>query len=179
MKNSIIQTTVLALVGLIIGVGVTHWKYQEKVHLYKVRLGETMQEIRRLEDEMADHHEHEAMADHAHMHHEQTALDDTDWRPTVALEVLPDAKAGWNIHLTTENFTFSPKRASTDHVEGEGHGHLFVDGIKLARLYGNWFHIDALEAGDHTVRVTLNGNDHNELAVDGTSIAAEAVITVQ
>lgn len=47
----------------------------------------------------------------------------------------------------------------------EGHAHLFIDGKKIGRVYSNWYHINPLRQGSHTIRVTLNANDHSELAL--------------
>jgi hypothetical protein len=96
--------------------------------------------------------------------------------PTVELIVHEDAKAGWNLEIVTTNFTFAPEHASTEHVAGEGHAHLYVDGVKIGRVYGDWYHLAELESGDHEVRVTLNANDHRDLATGGETIAATVMI---
>lgn len=51
--------------------------------------------------------------------------------PAVKVEVHQDPKAGWNLRVQAENFRFAPEHASTAHIAGEGHAHLFVDGKKL------------------------------------------------
>jgi hypothetical protein len=95
----------------------------------------------------------------------------------VAMRVTadPDAKAGVNVRIETDGFTWSPEHASGEHVDGEGHAHLYVDGEKVGRVYGEWLHL-SLEPGEHEIRVTLNGNDHRDYLVDGTPV--EATVTV-
>lgn len=114
----------------------------------------------------------------AAMHKE---LDVSEWPavPRVSIAVRPDAMSGYNLEIQTENFTFAPQRASSPALPGEGHAHLMVDGKKIARVYGNWFHIpaDAIGNGTHEVLVTLNGNDHSDLMHEGRMIAATTTIT--
>ena len=67
-----------------------------------------------------------------------------------------------HLRLDTRNFRFSPRNASGAHVPGEGHAHVYVDGVKLGRFYGDWVHVPA-DAGE--VRVALYANDHRPLSV--------------
>ncbi len=90
--------------------------------------------------------------------------------PNVSLEVLKDSVEGWNIHLMTENFRFSPENINKEPIEGEGHAHLYIDGKKISRLYGAWFYLRNLSPGAHTLLVSLNGNNHAELVLNGKRI---------
>lgn len=90
----------------------------------------------------------------------------------VSLEAIEDSRSGYNLRLTTENFTFAPEHAGGEHVPGEGHAHVYVDGEKLGRIYGEWFHLDNLEPGAHDIRVTLNANTHADYATKNETIAA-------
>lgn len=96
----------------------------------------------------------------------------SDQAPTVQLEVVEDAKSGYNVRIVTSNFTFTPEKVNTQNVIGEGHAHLYVDGEKISRLYANNFHYDVSFEGKKTFRVTLNANDHSEYAVNGQKIEA-------
>jgi hypothetical protein len=91
--------------------------------------------------------------------------------PTLAATLTPDPLSGWNLHVETSHFRFTPENAGAPHVPGEGHAHVYVDGDKIARLYGSWMHIPALPPGA-TVEVKLNANDHRPLAVHGHLLAA-------
>lgn len=114
---------------------------------------------------------------HAHMHaHGQIEVADFEKIPGVALEVTKDAVGGWNIHLLTRNFTFAPERVNSEPAVGEGHAHLYVDGEKVARLYGEWFHLGRLTSGRHIIKVTLNANDHAELVLHGEQIVASQAV---
>jgi len=116
--------------------------------------------------------------DHNDAGHTHRAIE-TEHDMTVAVEVLADPMAGWNIHITTTGFAWAPERASTSAVDGEGHAHLYLDGEKLGRLYGEWFHLNRdLEPGEHEVRVTLNANNHHDYTIDGEVVEAIVTFTV-
>ena len=96
--------------------------------------------------------------------------------PTIAIEISEDPVEGWNLRVLTTDFAIVPENVSTAHVDGEGHMHLYIDGEKVSRLYGEWHHIGPLAPGEHVVRVELSANDHSAMAVDGDIIDATAVI---
>ena len=99
--------------------------------------------------------------------------------PTIAIEVSEDPVEGWNLRVLTTDFEIVPENVSTAHVDGEGHMHLYIDGEKVSRLYGEWHHIGPLAPGEHEVRVELSANDHSTMAVDGDIIDATAVIVAR
>jgi hypothetical protein len=97
--------------------------------------------------------------------------------PSVSLRVEEDAKSGWNVTVATEEFAFTPEDVNGENVVGEGHAHLYVDGEKVARLYGPYFHYPVDFDGTKTFRVTLNANDHSEYTVDGQPVEATVKVT--
>lgn len=101
--------------------------------------------------------------------------------PSIQMELAKDSKAGYNLSITTKNFTFTPEKVNTEPVPGEGHAHIYIDGVKIARLYGTAFHIptDSLSKGAHKVEVTLNANDHSDWVHDGEHIEATGTIVVE
>lgn len=90
--------------------------------------------------------------------------------PTVDLVIHEDPKGGYNVQILTTNFRFAPENVSTDYVEGEGHAHIYVDGVKVNRVYGEWYHLGELREGTHEIAVNLSGNDHTELLVNGKHV---------
>ncbi|MGR3804635.1 copper chaperone PCu(A)C [Marinibacterium profundimaris] len=98
--------------------------------------------------------------------------------PDLALTATPDGD-GWVLRVETENFTFNEDLADGPHVPGVGHAHLYLDGLKLQRLYQRDARIGALLPGRYTVRVTLNTNDHRIYAKDGKPISVTAIIEAQ
>lgn len=98
--------------------------------------------------------------------------------PTVDLVVHEDPKGGYNAQILVTNFRFAPENVSTAHVSGEGHAHIYVDGVKINRVYGQWYHLGKLEEGTHEILVNLSGNDHSELLSDGEHIEDAETIVV-
>lgn len=97
---------------------------------------------------------------------------------SVRAEPMPD-KGGWRIVVDAEEFTFAEHLTDTDHIPGVGHGHLYVGGLKIGRLYGPEAEIGPLPAGSHTVRVTLNTNDHRAYVVGDQPVTAQTTIVVR
>ena len=96
--------------------------------------------------------------------------------PRVQLELTPLVYGGYNLRVQTENFRFTPQNIDTAPVAGEGHAHLYLDGVKIARLYGEWFFIEALPADAATLSVTLYANDHSAFAADGERVSASVAL---
>ena len=114
---------------------------------------------------------------HSHKHkHGQVEVSSLPEKPDVLLDVTRDSVGGWNIYLKTKNFRFAPEDVNGEPVDGEGHAHLYVDGKKIARLYGPWFHLGNLSSGRHTIHVTLNANNHASFVLHGTPVAASKEI---
>jgi hypothetical protein len=53
-----------------------------------------------------------------------------------------------------------------------GHAHLYVDGQKIARLYGNWFHISELPKDAKSLEIILNSNNHRPFFVNNSIISS-------
>lgn len=102
---------------------------------------------------------------HHESHHRITALEEGDKAPTLDFLISRDSVHGWNVRILTTNFRFAPENVNSPFVPGEGHAHLYVDGEQIARIYGGWFHVEKLPHGLVDVTVTLNANDHSQLAV--------------
>lgn len=97
--------------------------------------------------------------------------------PEVSLSVAPDGD-GWKISVNTDQFEFSEALTGLYHVPGMGHGHIYVGGMKIGRLYQPEARIGALPRGEHLVRLTLNTNDHRAYVVDDQPVTATATIVV-
>ena len=108
-------------------------------------------------------------------HDEAIALDDA---VSVALEADVDDDGGVNVRILTDNWRWSPENVNGAHIAGEGHAHIYADGVKLNRVYGPRYHIGGLEAGEREIRVTLNANSHNELRVNGEPLEAALTVNV-
>lgn len=116
---------------------------------------------------------------HAHM-----PIDASTWPaiPAISITLHPDALSGYNLEVSLQNFRLAPEHVNQAVVPNEGHMHVYIDGVKLTRLYGTWMHIPATAfkgPGEHEIVVTPNANDHSDLAVNGARIEASATVTVK
>ncbi|WP_226780125.1 copper chaperone PCu(A)C [Oceaniglobus trochenteri] len=97
--------------------------------------------------------------------------------PQLRLSVTPDG-TGWTVTVESDDFTFSEPMADMGHIPGYGHGHLYVDGVKLQRMYAPTARIGALPEGAHLVEVTLNTNDHRAYVVNDRPVTASVTLEV-
>lgn len=105
---------------------------------------------------------------------------ENDPAPSLRLDVRPLDSNGYRVILETENFSFfRPEADASPHIDGQGHGHLYLNGLKLQRMYGTEAVIGALPPGRHRVSVTLNTNDHRTYMVDGAAVSAEMEVDVR
>ena len=111
--------------------------------------------------------------------HGMLAVDDWPVKPAITATIQKDPVGGWNLNLQTENFTFNAAAAGLENKQGEGHAHIYVNGVKLARIYGDWFHVGALPKGHNMISVTLNANDHSSLMHNGVMLEDKLMVMVE
>lgn len=151
------QRLVLLVIGLFFGAGFGF--------LAAAALGVTLDG-----HDHADPAQHAATDPHAaHAAHE-TPLDlPAADAPTLAVTLHPESGAV-GLELTVTDFAFAPQHANGAHVPGEGHAHVYADGVKLGRIYAPWSHW-AVPDGARKITVALYANDHRPLTVAGSRVA--------
>lgn len=87
--------------------------------------------------------------------------------PTVKLAAYADTMGGFNLEVKTTNFNWVPEKAGKQidaFAVTEGHAHVYVNGVKIGRLYGEWLYIPKtyFVTGKNTITVSLNGNNHRD-----------------
>ncbi len=129
--------------------------------------------------ESADKNAMHAADEHTHAHEEYSVPEGVN-APVVTMRADKDSVSGYNVFLQTENFVFSPDQAGGEHVEGQGHAHLYVDGHKVARLYSNAHHLDGKYLKNKKeIRVVLTTNDHKTYWAQGEEVGDTVDITIQ
>ncbi len=98
--------------------------------------------------------------------------------PTISIAVTDDPKSGHNVAIEVTNFTITPQNVNTEHVDGEGHLHLYIDGERKGRLYGLNTHLAGLDPGTHEIAVDLSANDHSTYLDGDTPISASTTVEV-
>jgi hypothetical protein len=96
---------------------------------------------------------------------------------TIELEASEDFHSGYNLHLQTIDFRFTPEKAGEEPTPGEGYAYLYVDSQKRARVYGEYFHLEGLEPGEHELRVTLNASNDGVYVRNGEPVEARTSVT--
>ncbi|WP_121062663.1 copper chaperone PCu(A)C [Chachezhania antarctica] len=123
----------------------------------------------RVGDDGSDHMAHMADAESA---------DSPGPAPTLSMSAKARGESGpWDITLTTGNFAFVRVEDGTPDRSGEGHAHLYLNGLKLGRVYSDTASIGALLPGTYRVTVALNTNTHRPYMADGKPVTAQATIT--
>lgn len=97
---------------------------------------------------------------------------------SVAITAEPDAQGGVDVQIATEGFQFAPDSVDQPHTPGAGHAHIYVDGVKLGRVFEADYHIDPLSPGQREIRVSLNTNDHSDLVYGGAKVESTVTVTV-
>ena len=110
--------------------------------------------------------------------HGLVAVDPERPIPSLALELIPDAMEGYNLHLLTKHYRFTPEKTNQDNANGQGHAHLYINGKKIKRLYGAWEHLSSklFQAGENLIAVTLNANDHAVWRVNRSEVMAQILV---
>jgi len=105
-----------------------------------------------------------------------------DAAPMVTLDIQKDPTGGFNVHVVTSNFVWRPEMASMQHVSGEGHAHVYLDGRKIMRIYNEWFHLNTYQfstrAGEQLLSIEFVGNDHAPYTIQGLPLGAEQIVDV-
>ncbi len=114
---------------------------------------------------------HSEIQSHRGMDHGVLDISNEQSTPIIEdFKLLKDSMGGWNVYVEVSNFRFAPEHASQPHRRGEGHAHLYINGNKIARIYGHWHHIPELIKDRNEVKITLNSNDHQTFAIGGNVI---------
>ena len=126
---------------------------------------------------VAEHDHGESSSDH-HAMAEDYGTIESEVPISIGFTTEVDDHGGVDVQITTEGWLWTPDNVDGEHVPGEGHAHIYVDGVKIDRVYGPSYHLDGLEPGERQVRVTLNSNSHDELTYGGNTVEAVSIVTI-
>jgi hypothetical protein len=120
------------------------------------------------------HHGNHGAQDHA----AETVAVEPAVGPRLRLELATLDAGRHELRLATDNFRFVPDDDTSSRVIGEGHAHLYIDGVKIGRVYGETHSLPALSSGAHDIFVELVTADHAVYSVAGAPVAARVVLRV-
>ncbi len=113
-----------------------------------------------------------------HQHGAETQTVESSVPIGVSITAEPDANGGIAVHIVPDGFRFAPELVDQPDTPGAGHAHIYMDGVKLGRVFEHDHHIADVSPGDHEIRVSLNTNDHAELTIDGSGVEDIVTVTV-
>lgn len=101
--------------------------------------------------------------------------------PRIGLRLYKDDMSGFNLELDLVGYRLLPPLEDVMARESEipeGHAHLYVNGNKMARIYGRYTHVpeDWLKQGVNVITVSLNHHHHDAWVKDGKEIQATLTI---
>ena len=111
-------------------------------------------------------------------HHPGNKIEAISPYPTIDLKVFKDSMDGYNLYIDLKNFNLDPSQVGKENRDNTGHLHLYVNDIKIARVYSKWFHIPQryFNLEKNLIKVTLNANMHDEFTINEKPIVAEIEI---
>ena len=94
--------------------------------------------------------------------------------PSINLKITKDIVDGYNLFIELNNFKLTPNLIGKKNNPNNGYLNLYVNDIKIARVYSYWFHIPEryFNLKENIITVTLNSNIHGELTIEGKNIQA-------
>ncbi len=126
-------------------------------------------------------HDDMAMGDHEEGDHAHSEMQSLEWDgpslPEISIDVTGDNNQGWTVTTSITNFTLTDMAAS-EHVPGEGHAHIWVDGQVFTMISDPIVVIPTLEPGTHEIMVSLSSNTHLDYVHDGDRLMARTTVNV-
>jgi len=111
-------------------------------------------------------------------HHPGHKIESNKPYPSISLKILEDSMDGYNLFIKLENFILTPENVGKKNQPNSGHMHLYVNDIKISRVYSNWFHIPGryFYLKENIIKITLNSNLHDSFTIDGSPIESEITV---
>jgi len=115
--------------------------------------------------------------------HSPLELPESAYTPQLNISITADDMSGYNLNLDTSQFQLESPRNIGNTPKGvvEGHGHLYVNGTKIQRIYGTDVHIPGkhFKKGMNQISVTLNSHDHRVWQKEGKAILSTVFINTE
>ncbi|MBT2686565.1 hypothetical protein J7I93_00045 [Bacillus sp. ISL-47] len=114
-----------------------------------------------------------------HMNHSYVEIPQGYEVPDVNISVTQEQSGTWLLKVQPNHFTFAPEKVGQKEPSyNEGHAHLYVNGEKINRLYGQYYNLGSLKEGQNEIKVTLHSNNHGALVYKGKPIQNSTIVDV-
>ena len=102
-------------------------------------------------------------------HHPGNKIDAEKPYPLINLEIIKDKVDGYNLYIDLENFTLNPSQIGIENQSNMGYLQLFINDIKITRVYSNWVHVPQrfFNLKDNFIKITFNSNLYDEFTIEG------------
>lgn len=99
--------------------------------------------------------------------------------PKIDIEVSRDKIEGYNLFFNLQNFKLSPDNIEIKNENNSGYLQLFINDIKISRIYSSWFHAPErfFNQKENSIKVKLFTNLHDELTIDNQPIEFEIKVS--
>lgn len=112
-------------------------------------------------------------------------------KPALSLTLSKDTMSGYNLQVAIQNYELMPPPSNIVSMADlmsvaitketgfiEGHAHLYINGIKIQRVYGLNVHLPVkhFKEGVNTVSVTLNNHGHMYWTIDDKKVVSTLYI---
>ena len=121
------------------------------------------------------------------MEHPSQPIPDNVLLPQIQLELKPDNMDGFNLLIQLQHFRLVPPLGNEKNLVPldknqnilQGHIHLFVNGKKKMRVYGEAVHIPSnwLEEGVNSLSASINNHQHGTYTFQGKEIQSTLLIS--
>ena len=110
-----------------------------------------------------------------HAHHPGNKIEAEMPYPKINIEISRDKIEGYNLFFNLQNFNLSPENIEIKNENNSGYLQLFINDIKIGRIYSRWFHAPErfFNQKENLIKVKLFTNLHDELTIDNQPIEFE------
>jgi len=102
--------------------------------------------------------------------------------PELSAELFVDAMDGYNLQLELAHYSIMPpiKKliGSAPKVQLEGHAHLYINGVKIQRVYGHNLHLPAKLFNNGINTITISLHDHNHATWTERGVELQTTLTM-
>ena len=74
-------------------------------------------------------------------HHPGNKVEAISPYPKISLNIEKDSMDGYNIFFVLNNFKITPENVGKENIDNEGYLQIYVNDIKISRVYSNWTHV--------------------------------------
>ena len=112
-------------------------------------------------------------------HHPGNQIDADKPYPSINLKVIKDEIDGYNIFIDLKNFNLNPSEIGGENISNSGYLQLFINDIKITRIYSNWVHVPQrfFNLQENFIRITIHSYLHDEFTINGEPIEHIVKIT--